>query len=431
VTVNHRFCGRARPAAFGLVFCAALAALTLPLQANAQFTGKASATGQYETDSNVFDLPSGVPPPGGNDAPRGDTFFAYGAQMDGNYSLGRQELYVTANTREYDYQRYTFLDHDDYRLDGGLNWKLGGLFDGKFDVARSHSMVPFYNLSGSIPTLSLVTEQKETVQVGLLLNPNWKVETSAYTSKSDQPVPDAPKLQLTQNAGTAAIDYLGIAGLTSGLTAGYLSGNYSGLTPGYLSGDYTGVAGAADSSFGQSTAAFTQSTAGFFAKYKLSRTTVDGQIGYSRRASDIAFDNTSGVTGLLDFTDQLTPKTSFTAKIDRTINSYLLNAGSEIDTEIAASFTWQATYKLSVSPGYSFAYRNFPGQGNNPVGSDRVDIQEIVTLDIDYRPQSWLLIRPYANVQTRRSTYIGGHYSASIFGVSFTVTPFWSKAPRR
>ncbi len=374
-----------------------------------------SATGQYESDTNVFDLPSGVAPPGGNNSRRGDTFFAYGAEWDGNYSSGRDELYAAASTRQYEYQRYTDLNHSDYKLDAGLNWKLGERFNGRFDVARSHSMVPFYDLSGSTPTLSLVTEQKETAQVGVLLNSNWKVETSAYTSQSNQPVPEAPSLQLTQDAGTVALQYLGISGLTSGLSAGYLAGGYSGTSAATAEVDPS----------------FSQSTAGFFAKYKLTRLTVDGAVGYSRRTSISGADNTSGVTGLLDFTEQLTPKTSFTGKIDRTINSYLLNAGSEIDSEVAASFNWQATFKLAVSPGYSFTYRNFPGQGNNPVGSDRVDIQEVVTLTVDYRPQRWLVIRPYANVQTRRSTFIGGHYSGSIFGVSFTVTPYGSKARGR
>ena len=150
-------------------------------------------------------------------------------------------------------------------------------------------------------------------------------------------------------------------------------------------------------------------------------------MGYTRRVSDTGSDNTAGVTGLLEFTDQLTPKTGFTAKIDRAINSYFLNTGSEIDTEAAASFIWQTTYKLAVSPGYSFTYRDYPGQGNNPVGSNRVDIQEVVTLNITYQPQRWLLIKPYANVQTRRSTFIGAHYSAAIFGVSVTVTPYGPK----
>lgn len=402
-TVNYCSCRKVRQSvASGLLICTAFAALALPIRAHAQFTGKASATGQFESNSNVFALESGFAQPGTNDSRRSDTYFSYGAGFDGIYLWGRQQIYATASTKEYDYQRFTGLNHNDYKVDAGLIWKLGEPLDGKLEVTRTHTMVPFFDLSGSALALSLVTEQREAVQVGLKLSSEWKLEGSAYTSKADQPIPNAPNLQLTQTSGTTSIEYLGIGGLTSGLTAGYLSGDYSG-------------------SNGNLNSSYSQSTAGFLANYKHNRTTFEGQIGYSRRVSSTGSDNTSGLTGLLDFKHQLTPKTSFKVKIDRTINSYFLNSGSEIDTEAGANVDWQATYKLAASLGYTFTYRDFPRQGNNPVGSDRVDIQEYATMKIDYQPQRWLLIRPYANVQTRRSTFIGGHFSSTIFGVSVTV----------
>jgi hypothetical protein len=44
LTVNHRFCRKARQAwAIGLLLCTALTALALPIRAYAQFTGKAFA----------------------------------------------------------------------------------------------------------------------------------------------------------------------------------------------------------------------------------------------------------------------------------------------------------------------------------------------------------------------------------------------------
>jgi hypothetical protein len=315
---------------------------------------------------------------------------------------GRQQIYATASTKVYDYQRFTELNHNSYNVDAGLMWKLGEPLDGKLDVTRTHTMVPFFDLSGTALALSLETEQRETVQIGLKLSSEWKVEGSAYTSRADQPISGAPNLQLTQTSGTTSIEYLGFGGLTSGLTAGYLSGDYSG-------------------SNGNLNPSYSQSTAGFLANYKHNRTTFEGQVGYSRRVSGTGSDNTSGVTGLLDFKHQLTPKTSYKVKIDRTINSYFLNSGSEIDTEAGASVDWQATYKLEGTLGYTFTYRDYPRQGNNPVGSDRVDIQEYATMGINYQPERWLRIRPYANVQTRRSTFIGGHFSSTIFGVSVTV----------
>jgi hypothetical protein len=395
---GHRYC------ACALLICAALVDLALPTRAYAQFTGNASATGQFESNSNVFDLNSGVGLPGNPSFRRSDTYFAYGAQFDGSYLWGRQELYATASAREYEYQHNTDLNHDDYKFDAGWLWKLGGILNGQFDVTRTHNMVPFYDLAGSVLALSLVTvtEQRETAQIGIKLNPNWTLQNSAYTSKAEQPIAGAPNLQLTQTSGTTSLEYLGFGGLTSGITAGYLSGDYSGTN-------------------GTANPSYNQTTAGVLANYKHSRTTFDGQLGYTRRTSGAGSDNTSGVTGAFAFTDRLTPKTSFTAKIDRAINSYLLNAGSEIDTDAGVQVSWQALYKLALTAGYTFSYRDFPRQGNNPVGSTRVDIQETANLGIDYNPQRWLQIRPYANIQTRRSTLIGGHYSQNVYGVSVTV----------
>jgi hypothetical protein len=366
--------------AAGLLVCTALVALALPMRAQAQFTGKASATMQFESNSNVFYLNRGAAPPGGTgDSRRSDTFLAYGAQFDTTYSWRRQEFYATASTTEYDYQHFTQLNHTGYNIDAGLNWKLTEPLDGKLDVTRTRNMVPFYNLSGaSVVELSLVTEQRETARAGLKLNSEWKLEGTAYTSKTDQPVVGAPNLQLKQTATAVSLDYLGVTALTSGLTAGYLSGDYEGSR--------------------------------------------DASIGYTRRTSANGIDSTSGLTGSLDIAEQLTAKTTFTAKAARAINNYVFNAGSEIDSDVGAGLTWQATHKSAVALGYTFSYREFPGQGNNPVGSKRVDIQEYATLDINYQPWRWLLIRPYFNVQTRRSTFIGGHFSSTIFGVYVTAT---------
>ena len=74
---------------------AALAVMALPVLAP-RFL--ASATGRFESNSNVFDLEFDSPPPGTNNNRRSDEFYAYGAQFDGDYLLGRQQIYVTANT---------------------------------------------------------------------------------------------------------------------------------------------------------------------------------------------------------------------------------------------------------------------------------------------------------------------------------------------
>jgi hypothetical protein len=404
VTLNLCSCRKVRQSVIsGLLICTALVALVLPFRANAQFTGKASATSQFESNSNVFDLDSGIAPPTNSGFRRSDTSYAYGAEFDGDYQLGRQQFYATADTTEYHFQHFSELNHNDYKLDAGMLWKFADFLDGKVDVTRTRSMVPFLDLAGQVLALTIATEQRETVQVGLKLSSDWRVEGTASTSNTEQPIPQAPNLQLTQTLGTTSIEYVGIGGLTSGLTAQYLSG------------DYTDANGTQDPSY-------SQKSAGFLANYKLNRTTFEGQVGYTDRTSATGIDNASGLTALLDFKDQLTPKTSFTVKIDRQINSYLPALGSEIDSDAGVGATWQATYKLAVSLGYTFTYRQYPRQVGYPLGSNRVDYQEYATLGIDYRPQRWLLIRPYANVLTRQSNLIGADFNATIFGVSVTAS---------
>jgi hypothetical protein len=377
----------------------AIASLVLPLESHAQVTGKASVTSQFESNSNVFDLNSGYPPETGGYR-RGDTFFAYGARFDVQYLWGNQELFASASTTEFDYQRYTQLDHEAYRLDAGMNWTLEQLLDGNIDIKRTRTMVPFYDLGGT--TLSLQTEQREAAKAGLKVTPEWRLEGSAYTSKLDEPLPEAPNLRLTESSGTVALKYLGIGRFTSGMYVGYASGSFQG-TAGTLNPDYHQYMG------------------GLSATYLSPRSTFDGQVGYSRRISTTGTDNTSAVTGEFKLREQLTAKTGVAVNLGRAIDNFILNTGSEIDTSAGVTADWQATYKLGVILGYTYTYRYYPGQGNDPPGSNRIDHQQYATLGIEYRPRRWILIKPYANYLTRNSDYIGGGFNSTIAGLYVTI----------
>jgi hypothetical protein len=381
----------------GLLICSVLVALAVPTRAHAQFAGKASADVQFEENSNIFAIDTGYAQSAAYGARNSSTDLAYGAEFDATYTLSRQQLFATGSVKEYDYQELPDLNHDEFHVDTGLIWRIGELLDGKLDVARSRSMVPFLDQSAVTEALSLLTAQTETFQVGLQVNSAWRLEGSAYTTKSIQPTYGQPNLQLTQNSGTTSLQYGGFGPFTGGLTATYLTGNYSGsetlLDPPY-----------------------NQSTAGFLASYKLSSTSFDGQITYSRRDfPGRSNEDASGLTGLLDFKDQLTSKTSITVKLDRLINTLYLNLGSETDTDAGFSVNWQATYKVDVTLGYTFTYRAFPGQVE-------VDYQQFTTLAINYQPRRWLRIGPYANIQTRSSNIIGRNFNATVYGISITAS---------
>jgi hypothetical protein len=401
LTVIHCYCLKGRQyAARVFLICAALAALGLPIHARAQFTGKATATGQFESDSNVFNLESGFPQPGTNDFRRADSFLAYGAAFDTQYFTGRQELYASASTNEYSYQRFTELNHDDYKIDTGLNWKVGELLDGNVDVRRTHLMVPFVDLTEQTLALSLQTEQRETADIGIKLTPDWKADTVAYTRTLLEPQPGAPNLELKESSGTESLSYLGLGNFTSGVIVGYLKG------------DFQAVGNTAVENPN-----YRQTMGGVLGTYKSGRSSFDGELGYTDRVSTNGVNSVAGVTGQFKFLDQLTPKTSVNLTLSRLISSYVSSASSEIDTLAGVGANWQATYKLDVIAGYTFTYRDYPGQGNDPVGSNRIDHQQYASLALEYRPQRWLLVRPYANFQRRSSNFIGGDFNQNIFGV--------------
>jgi hypothetical protein len=387
------------------LWLSALSWVLLPASARAELTTTVAVTGQYESNSNVYDLQHGYPVPATNDYQHSDTDYAYGGIIQLRYLWSQQAFYASATGHDYRYDHFTQLDHSDYKLNGGLDWKLGSILDGNIDVLRSKTMVPFTDVTQSL--LALETEQRESGKIGLLFASDWRVEGSGYTRMVMEPLVGSPNLQLTESSGIVAFKFIGNAGLTAGLDGGYLSGDYAGAV-------------ATDNP------SYRQTMVGLVANYDASgHSTFLGQAGYSHRTSGTGIDNASGPTGELDYTNQLTAKTSVKLGLNRVINSYIFNTGSEIDTNATVTVNWQATYKLGVIAGYVWTYRELPGQGNAPVGSDRFDHVQFVSLNLDYEALRWLAIKPYASVLTRNSDFVGGGFNATVYGISATVQ--WQK----
>ena len=285
--------------------------------------------------------------PGTPNVRRSDSYISEGFAFKVDDYVGRQDLFLTGSANQFHYDHLTELDNTGYQFDGGVLWKLTSILNGKFDVSRTRAMTSFLDTMST--SLSLQTEQRETMDVTLKVAPEWKLNGTGYSRASDQTQPDAPDLKLSEQSGTMALSYLGLGNFTAGADAGYLSGRYTGalvtVQPMFQLSSYQ------------------QTTFDLLATYKAGgRSTFSGSVGYSDRVSPSGLNNTSGVTGNLSFQDQLTPKTSITLVGSRVINSYLTTASSEIDTSAQASVDWRATYKLDVQLSYLFTYRDFPDQ---------------------------------------------------------------------
>ncbi len=384
------------------------AALLAPSIAPAQLALTTAAVIEHQESSNIFDLSPGAAPATANgDTQRSDSFTAYGGSLTSTYGWGRQNLTFIIDGHEYRYEHFTGLDHDEYKVSGDWEWQAGSIFDGTIGVTRNRQMVAFSSFVGT--ALSVQTNQVEHASMNIRVMPEWRIETGASSSNSDSPRPGMPNLSLREDTGTAALRYTGYAGLSTGISGRYTDGSYSG----------------ADTTLEPS---YHESAAQVVATYSLNPTSnFDFAAGYTRRQSTVAFDRNSGFTGLVSYQRHLTGKTSFKLQLSRSINSYITNTGSEIDSAATFTLSWQATHKIAVSSSYSYTYSELPRQGLN--NADRLDHFRIAQLNFDYRPRNWLELQPYARWETRTSDTPGAPYSASVYGISATVR--WQNEGRR
>ena len=381
-----------------------LAISVFPAVVSADVTGEASARVQYESNSNVLNRQDTSFGPGTDNLRRSDTYISEGATFGLHDFVGRQDLFLTASVTKFQYDHLTELDNTGYTFDGGMNWELNRILNGNIEVGRTRAMTPFLDTSSS--TLSQTTDQRESAGARLKIASNWRLDGTGSTHTSEQSQAVGPETRLSEQSGTVALNYLGFGNFTSGVDAGYLSGKYTGGGPTNLQPSYH------------------QITFDLLGAYKASgRSSFTGSVGYSTRESASGANSTSGTTGDISFLDQLTPKTSFSVDVRRAINSYLTNAGSEIDTSAAVGATWLATFKLDVHLGYTYMYREFPNQtpAGYPVGTKLEEAQQAVTLDLNYHPTRWLDIRVYGNVLTRDANAAEDKFNATIYGISFVV----------
>jgi hypothetical protein len=90
---------------------------------------------------------------------------------------------------------------------------------------------------------------------------------------------------------------------------------------------------------------------------------------------------------------------------------------------------WQATYRIGMTLGYTYTYRQLPGQGNAvvggtivPTGDERVDRLNTVALSMTYLPVPWVILKPYLGFQNRTSqNFDGGRFSSDVVGLQFSL----------
>lgn len=379
---------------------AALVALACSGNAAAELRFIPYGSAELSYDSNVYRVPSTDTAPviGGRRA-RSDSIERYRIGADVIYQLSQQKFYGTFEGRYFDYNQINILDHAEYLFSAGYDWVVGSRLSGVLDFRQERRLASFADRDTA--QLLIETERSGGGRGGYLLTPDVRLEGGFKIRDLHSPLPGFPDFSLSENAVTAAAKYVGIARLSAGVAFEYLNGDYSGIP---------------------NTSSFNQETGDVTADYVVSDLSAFNlQLGYTQRQDPSQGGNTSGFTGSLAYARQITGKTSANVRVFRRVSSYISGNSTVLETGASGSVTWEATRKITVVASYEYTDGSFNGVPTGSPDAGRHDRYQSGTLNVNYSPLRWLLLRPYGQYQTRTSNQNNASYNDAVFGVEVQV----------
>lgn len=355
---------------------------------------------RMEHDSNVFryedeDEAEAV----SGDDQMGDTFLRAALGVDARYDWAQQRSYFKGEVSRNQYDEFSQLDFTGYDVNAGWNWRAARAIDGTFDARQTRRIESFADVNTDTRTLQTVREIDGMARFAI--SPRWATQLGAQNREISNDRQDGGDLEdgfdggedgFRENVAFVGLLYTGVDRLTAGLVGEYLKGEFFGFG---TEGDY-------DEQTGKVTI-----------DWKLSGiSSVSGALGYTTRSSDVEGEgSTSGITGDLSYTRQISAKTTFNASLYRRVDSYDANASTVTQLGGGAGFDWRPTRKVTARLRYDYQQADFKNDQIDPtIGDDRQDDNHIASLVIDFQPRWWLIVRPGVEFDARKSNQPGGDY---------------------
>lgn len=369
----------------------------------------------YQHNSNVFMRPSDAPPFAAQGITAlGDSILDYEAGWSSELDWGADRLTLDASATRDQYDRFSFLSHYEYRIDGHLHWLSLGIVDGTLTYEQNRYMAPFTETFTT--ALLLDTGRTASVALQVLMTPEWRLDLTPELHELDTPLPGFADFKLYETTGIAGLDYLGFGKLSAGVQFTYDNGRYEGIP---------------------AATRYQQREVDLTAHYKVGGfSTFSASAGYTSRNSEAnpadsvqspsgpgtfagfagAIGRTSSATGSVDYERQFTGKTSGTVSFFRRVDSYAAGANPEIGTGGAVGVTWQADPKIRVNLNYGMTRDEIQGTVIFLNVGNRTDKTQTAEFQVHYQAFPWLTIRPYVNWTKATSTLALGNYSVTVLG---------------
>jgi hypothetical protein len=390
-----------------------------PHPARAVVTFGPNASVEYEHYSNVFNLPN-TPQYQVIGGGRSEETVQYTAGIKVDYATGPDTIDLTVTGRHIDYAHFGYLSHNELVAGFDLKWLLGPVIDVDLGYTFNRSMLPFANTLTT--QLVINTDKQAQATMHFLVTPVWRLGVTPVVHDQQTPLPAIPLVgqkeafpdfRLHETSGKLALDYLGVAHVTTGLAFTYLKGDYSGI---------------ADAT------KYQQTTAQLTATYRVSElSNFDGALGYSARDTQrnpagsvpAAPDQVAGylfnsigkagaVTGNLGYNRVLSEKTSFSLHGFRNVDSFVAGANATLGTGVQLGGIWKPDFRFEVTSNLLLEQENF-------VGTTRTDKFGFVEGSVNYFFTPTITLGPTLHWEKRSSTFEGANYTSWTAAVTFAV----------
>lgn len=323
------------------------------------------------------------------------------AGLEVEQQFGQQRLRASGELRHYDYQHFNQLDHDGYRWDAALDWRLGSRVNGRVDWRQERRLAVLADRNDD--ALALEQERLGGLSAGWLVGSQWRLEAKAMTRRLDSPLTGLPDFGLEEDSLGAGIHYLGLGRLRLGLLGEYLDGQYVGT-------------GGAD-------APFEHTRFELGANYAISGLSeLEARLGHTQRKdrfADGSDHRVDALTGSLGLKRVVSGVSSVNAEVFRRINSDASTPDSVVETGMRLGLQWQPTVKLGLDLSVEWLESEF--QGNTLGPQQREDEVQSAFLRLNYQMRPWLGIHPYTQLRDRDSNFADERYRGNIYGLELRL----------
>jgi exopolysaccharide biosynthesis operon protein EpsL len=315
--------------------------------------------------------------------------------------VSRQRILLDAQIEHQEFDRFSILNHDPYRLGAAWKWVAGPQWSGDIGYSRRRYLANLGEIQA--PIKDLITEDRAFASAGYMVTPRWRVRGAADWTEWDHSDPTRITLDNRTTSVTAGLDYVTPPGNSVGGQVKYSEGEFPNQQ--VVAGSFV------DNRFKE----WETSAVAHWAV--TGKSVLDARLGYTSREHDqVPQRDFDGATGRLSYDWFVGPKTPLNFSLWREIQSvaevsasYVLNTGWSIGP------SWAPTEKLVFHAKYLREDRDYRGDPGFILtgGPQREDTLKGISLAAGYAPRR--------NIELAVSV-VRGDRDSNVFGRDYDYT---------